>query len=177
MEQPRETVYRLQTPECEVRMSVEYFGKSVKNFRFRDQLSDRAFCLSANGNENQSCVEEFTGSVAVAYYHFRPRSNSQLNLRERVLTIDHDNRMAPRPPFERTLPIQRDMASDIQAFGYTRDFSSHEQLVAPSPWRLLRQDLFLNDQAAAFVIVHWKHTIESITLVDVIPGDQTKIVG
>jgi len=179
-EQPRETVYRLRTPECEVRMSVQYFGNSVKSFRFRDRLSDREFCLSADGNEGQNCVEGFSGSVAVAYYHFRALSSLRppLSLRERVLTIDHDSRMTPRPPFERILSIQRDMASDIQAFGYTRDLFSQERGgTTSSPWCLLRQDLYLNDQTAAFMIVHWKHTIESITLVDVIPGDQTQMFG
>lgn len=177
--QPQETIYRMRTPECEVRMSVQYFGNSLKDFRFRDQLSDRALCFSADGDEGRNCVERFSGAAAVAYYHFRTHSRARfpLSLRERVLTIDHDDRTPPRPPFERALPIQRDMASDIQAFGYIRDpFSQEQSPNTSSPWRLLRQDLYLNDQTTAFMIVHWKHTLESITLVDVIPGDQTQMV-
>lgn len=176
----RETLYRLRTPECEVRMSVQHFGNSVKNFRFRDRLTDRSFCLSANGDENQSCLEAFSGAIAIAYYHFRARPGSQppFSLRERVLTIDHDDRMAPRPPYERALTIQREIASDIQAFGYKRD-SLADKTRDNQPdaiWALLRQDLYLNDRPAAFAIVHWKHTPDFIQLVDVIPGDQTQIL-
>jgi hypothetical protein len=35
----------------------------------------------------------------------------------------------------------------------------------------------LNDQKIAFLIVHWKHTLDLISLVDVIPGEQTQLVG
>lgn len=181
LKQPREALYRLRTPECEVRMSVQYFGNSVKAFRFRDRVSDRSFCLSPSGDENRNCLETFSGSIAIAYYHFRARPGSQIpfSLRERVLTIDQDSRMNPRPPFERALAIQQEMASDIQAFGYRRDTLTNGtgNSNAKAIWCLLRQDLFLNDQAAPFAIVHWKHTPDFIQLVDVIPGDQTQIVA
>jgi hypothetical protein len=181
-EKQSETVYRFLTPECEVRMSVEYFANSsAKSLRFRDLLSNRAFCLSASGEEDRSCLERFSGSMAIARYDFRPRLHSQtpVNLRERVRTIDYDSRLAPRPPFERTLAAERNVVSDIQAFGYDRD---DPRQAAPGArpltlWCLLRQDLYLNEQSAAFLIVHWKHTFDSISLVDVIPGDQTQLIG
>jgi hypothetical protein len=182
-----ETVYRIRTPECEVRMSVEYFSNSeIGSFRFRDSLAERAFCLSSNGEEDRAkgdntqgdnkCVARFSGSIAIAHYHFRSHhaAQSPLRLRERVLTIDQDSRMDPRPPFERLLAVERETASDIQAFGYQPDTSA-----APAPplalWCLLRQDLFLNEQPAAFLIVHWKHTFNAIHLLDVIPGDRTEL--
>jgi hypothetical protein len=61
--------------------------------------------------------------MAIAQYHFRSRrhSGTPLNLRERVLTIDHDSRISPRAPFERVLAIERAIVSDIQAFGYNPD--------------------------------------------------------
>jgi hypothetical protein len=174
--------YRFLTPECEVRMSVQYFANSPTNsLRFRDRLTNRAFCLSANGDEGRTCLERFAGSIAIARYDFRSRLHSQmpLNLRERVLTIDHDNRISPRPPFERVLAVEREVVSDIQAFGYDQD---DPQQAASEPkshtlWCLLRQDLYLNDQTKAFLIVHWKHTVNFITLVDVIPGDGTQLIG
>jgi hypothetical protein len=96
-----------------------------------------------------------------------------------VLTIDHDDRMNPRPPFERALAIEREMVSDIQAFGYSQDFPQAKDgsKRATPVWCLLRQNLYLNDQAAAFLIVHWKHAVDRIQLVDVIPGYQTELVG
>ena len=163
-------------------MSVQYFANSSTNsFRFRDRLTNRAFCLSANGEEDRTCLERFTGAIAIARYDFRSRIHSPmpLNLRERVLTIDHDSRMSPRPPFERVLAVEREVVSDIQAFGYNRD---DPQQAAPNAnpltfWCLLRQDLYLNDQPTAFLIVHWKHTVNFISLVDVIPGDGTQWIG
>jgi hypothetical protein len=176
-----ETVYRIRTPECEVRMSVEYYGNSeISSLRFRDSLTQRAFCLSASGEEDRSCVARFSGSMAIAHYHFRSRLHAQppLQLRERVLTIDHDSRMDPRPPFERLLAVQRETVSDIQAFGYRPD---NPQPSTPEArplalWCLVRQDLFLNEQPTAFLIVHWKHTFDAIHLLDVIPGDRTELV-
>jgi hypothetical protein len=178
-----ETDYRIRTPECEVRMSVEYFGSSdpksspAGSLRFRDSLTQRTFCLSSSGEQDANCVARFSGSMAVAHYHFRSRSHAQppLHLRERVLTIDHDSRMDPRPPFERLLAVQRETVSDIQAFGYQPDSSTSDTRPL-SLWCLLRQDLFLNQQPAAFLIVHWKHTFDAIHLLDVIPGDRTELL-
>jgi hypothetical protein len=170
-------IYRFLTPECEVRMSVQYFANpSTDSLRFRDGLTNRAFCLSANGEENRDCLERFVGSMAIARYDFRSRHHSQtpLNLRERVLTIDHDSRMSPRPPFERVMAVERAVASDIQAFGYNPDDPNTSPLAV---WCLLRQDLYLNDQDTAFLIVHWKHTLNFISLVDVIPGDGTELIS
>ena len=175
-----ETVYRFLTPECEVEMRVQYFANSsTSRLRFRDSLTNRTFCLSADGEENQTCVERFTGSIAIARYCFRSRLPSQapLKLRERVLTIDHDSRMDPRPPFERVLPLEREIVSDIQAFGYNQTDPKRAESDAKGLWCLLRQDLYLNDQATSFLIVHWKHTVNLVSLVDVIPGDRTQSVS
>jgi len=181
-EKQPEPVYRFVTPECEVRMSVQYFGKlSTNDLRFRDHQTNRAFCLSADGDRDQSCRERFVGSMAVARYEFRSRLHPQapFNLRERVLTIDHDSRLSPRPPFEKALIVEREVASDIQAFGYKLD-DPQQAASAEEPaavWCLLRQDLYLNDQSNAFLIVHWKHALDLISLVDVIPGEGTKLIG
>jgi hypothetical protein len=179
---PSETVYRFTTPECEVQMSVEYFGNSqVRSLRFRDFLSHHAFCLSANGTEDPNCLQRFSGSLAIAHYRFRSRHHARmpLTLRERVLTIDHDSRLDPRPPFEKLLAVDRGAVSDIQAFGYNPENPDPSAAGArPLPlWCLLRQDLYLNEEPSAFLVVHWKHTFNGITLLDVIPGERTDLVS
>jgi hypothetical protein len=174
-EKNSETVYRILTPECEVHMSVEYFGSSeTGSLRFRDFLTQRAFCLSAAGDEDRTCAARFSGSMAIAHYRFRSHRHAlpPVHLRERVLTIDHDSRMDPRPPFERLLAVERETVSDIQAFGYNPAASEPKPLPL---WCLLRQDLFLNEQPTAFLVVHWKHTFDAIRLLDVIPGDRTEL--
>jgi hypothetical protein len=173
--------YRFLTPECEVRMSVQFLANSsTEGFRFRDTLTNRAFCLSANGEENRGCLERFVGAMAIARYAFRSRghASAQLNLRERVQTIDNDSRMNPRPPFERVLAVESQVVSDIQAFGYNPD-DPQQAAFSTRPlaaWRLLRQDLYLNGRPTAFLILHWKHTLDFISLVDVIPGDDTQLI-
>lgn len=176
-----ETIYRFLTPECEVRMNVQSYGNSeTKEFRFWDRVTNRGFCLSADGDENRNCLSQFVGSMAIATYHFRPRNHERTppRLREYVRTIDQDYRMNPRAPFDRVLAVEKGFASDIQAFGYNRDGSPEAVANAKSftLWCLLHQDLYLNDQATPFLIVHWKHTPEAINLVDVIPGDKTEWV-
>lgn len=177
-----ETVYRFLTPECEVRMSVQFFASSsIKSLRFRDHLANRAFCLSSNGEQDRNCLERFYGSIAIARYDFRSRTRLliPLSVREHVRTIDHDSRLSPRLPFERVLEAEREVVSDIQAFGYNQDDTQQPASNAKpvALWCLLRQDLYLNDQATAFLIVHWKHTVDFITLVDVIPGDRTEVIS
>jgi hypothetical protein len=172
-EKPSDATYRLRTPEGEVRMNVRYFtAPSAGSFMFRDDLTARPFCLSADGEQNRDCVERFVGSMAIARYQFRTQGRP-LNLRERVVTIDQDDRMSPRPPFEREMAVERDVVSDIQAFGYTPGDGDAEPV---SVWRLLRQNLYLNDQTSVFLILHWKHTLKLISLVDVIPGEGTEFV-
>lgn len=177
-----ETAFRLLTPDCDVQMSVEYFARtSSESIRFRDSLTNRTFCLSKNGDDDRSCVQRFSGSMAIARYDLRPRlpSRAPVVLRERVLTIDHEAGMSPRAPFERVLAAERDVISDIQAFGYDPSNPARPQPGAGSLplWCLLRQDLYLNDHTKAFLVVHWKHTLDSISLVDVIPGERTEMVS
>ena len=97
-------------------------------------------------------------------------------MRERVRTIDHDRRISPRAPFEKVMAVEQASASDIQAFGYQADHV--EQIRADANllavWCLVRQDLYLNDEATPFLVVHWKHTLDLISLLDVIPGDGTQ---
>ena len=162
--------YRFLTLECEVRMSVQFFANSsTEGFRFRDRLTNRAFCLSANGGENRGCLERFVGAMAIARYDFRSGVTlpSPLNLRERVLTINNDSRMNAPPPFERDWAVEREVMSDLQAFGYNPN-DPQQAAVSTKPlaaWRLLRQDLYLNGQPSAFLIVHWKHTLDFMRFV------------
>ena len=72
-EKSPEPASRLLTPEGEVRMSVRYFASSTTDsFHFRDDLTKRVFCLTANGEERQGCLERFVGSMAIACYDFPP---------------------------------------------------------------------------------------------------------
>lgn len=181
-EKRSEPAYRFLTPVCEVRMSVQHFASSsINGFHFRDNLTNHPFCVSASGERDRDCLDRFVGSMAIAHYQFRSQlhSGTPRHLRERVRTIDHDRRISPRAPFERVIAVERASASDIQAFGYQADHT--EQIRADAHplavWCLVRQDLYLNDEATPFLVVHWKHTLDFISLVDVIPGDETQLIS
>jgi hypothetical protein len=127
---PSDTIYHFLTTACEIEMSVQYFAKSsTGNLHFRDTLNGRALCLSAKGEENINCLRRFTGSVAIVRYHFTAhlRSQAPFNLRERVVTIDHDNRLYPRPPFERVLPLEEGLSAMFKHLVTTRTMRSKQR--------------------------------------------------
>lgn len=163
-------------------MSVEFYDRYSSNgFWFDSHGTGRQFCLSSSGEEGGNCLTKFSGSLAVARYHirFRSRTPDLIALREHVRTVDRDSRLSLRAPFERTLELQGGVASDIQAFGYETDASVPDWISAAQahePWCLFRQDLYFDKQSAPFLVIHWKHTLSAISLLDVIPGEKTKLV-
>ena len=172
-----ENVYRFATADCDIRMTVEFYDRYTSaRFWFNERKENREFCLSATGQEGQNCLPNFTGSLAVAHYHIRPRSKSPrlVALREHVRTIDQDERLQNRAPFERAIELRQGIASDLQAFGYeTGGSHAAESPVPTDPWCFLRQDLYFDGGSTPFLIVHWKHTLSAIRILDVIPGAHT----
>jgi hypothetical protein len=173
-----EQVYRFATAEYEIRMTLEFHDNYRDNrLKFRERSSDRRFCVSAQGEEDRNCVSNFVGSIAVAHYKILPRATSEpsLSLREYVRSIDHSDSLPARRPFERVMRLQHGLASDIQAFGYVEPSAGNgAQNTSPeNVWCLLRQDLYLKDKVHPFLVVHWKHTLSAIRVLDIIPGDGT----
>jgi hypothetical protein len=171
-----EEAYRFRTADAEIEMTIEFHdGYASRGFWFGEQMSNRRYCLSADGEEGRNCLAAFRGSVAIARYRVRPRSRPSPEpvLREYVRTIDHDTRLPERPPFERSIVLKKGVGSDLQAFGYEPAPNDEPLSDRHGPWYLYRQDLFLEPQGAPFLIVYWKHALASIRVLDLIPGDQT----
>jgi hypothetical protein len=174
-----ETVYRFATSEWNVQMAVEFYDQYSSNgFWFEERHAGRNFCLSEKGTENRDCLPNFTGSLAIARYQIRPRRPlpGMTALREHVRTIDQDIRLNDRAPFDRTIALQHGVASDIQAFGYEPGKSPADSGLgadARAPWCFLRQDLYFDAQPSAFLVIHWKHSLGAIRILDIIPGDET----
>ena len=172
----KKDVYRFRTPDLEIEMTIEFHdGYKSNGFWFREQNANREFCLSTKGEENRNCSTDFRGSVAIAKFKLRTlRSQEALpKLREYVRTIDHDSRLPGRPPFERTITLDRGVGSDLQAFGYEVTSDDTSIPTPHGPWYLFRQDLFLEPRRTPFLVVYWKHALSSIRALDVIPGDET----
>lgn len=173
-----ENVHRFKTPECDGQVSFQFLDQyASKNLRFDEHFTSRGFCVSRAGSEGRECIKRFCGSIAIALYHFQPLPAREgvRSVRELVRTIDQDNRITTRAPFERVVAVQRHTVSDIQAFGYDPE-GENAPATVPNPWCLLRQELYLDQRQTPFLIVHWKHTLTAITVIDVIPGDQTRMV-
>jgi hypothetical protein len=168
--------YRFRTADVEIEMTIEFHdGYTSRGFWFDDLMSNRRYCLSGDGGEGRNCIAAFRGSLAIARYRVRPRSRRPAEpiLREFVRTIDHDARLADRPPFERAIVLQKGVGSDLQAFGYEPAPGDEPLSGRHGPWYLFRQDLYLEPQPAPFLILYWKHALASIRVLDLIPGDQT----
>jgi hypothetical protein len=167
--------YRFRTADAEIEMTIEFHdGYASRGFWFREQMSNRRFCLSAEDAEGRNCLASFRGSLAIARYRVRPRARApaELVLREYVRTIDRDVRLPDRPPFERSIALKKGAGTDLQAFGY-EPAQEERSSDRHGPWYLYRQDLYLQKERAPFLIVYWKHALTSIRVLDLIPGDQT----
>jgi len=111
-----EPVYRISTADCEIEMSVHSYGKVASDdLGFLDRVTNRRFCVSAKLANERNCVSRFTGALAVALYRFRSQTASRVpdKLRERVVTIDHDVRIAARPPFEELVAVEQERHSGV----------------------------------------------------------------
>ena len=171
----RECLYRFATAECKIEMTVQFYDRySSRGFWFEERLASRSLCLSGQGEETRNCLENFAGSLAVARYRVRPLAGERhmTALREHVRTIDHDARIDQRPPFDREIRLVHGIASDIQAFGYETATPSPPSN-GQDPWCFFRQDLYFDRQPSPFLVVHWRHALSGIRVLDVIPGEHT----
>jgi hypothetical protein len=178
-----ENVYRFATDRCDIQVSVEFHDSySSRGFWFNNRRLDAPFCLSLNGEKDRDCIESFVGSLAIARYEVRFHSKHRQvsTLREYVRNIDRDERLEPRSPFHRKVELHRGLASDLQAFGYKESGPSPAPATvtdSASPWYYFRQDLYLEADSVPFLIVHWKHAISAIRMLDIIPAGGTSILS
>ena len=178
-----EHVYRFATDRCNILVSVEFHDSySSRGFWFNNYQLDRPFCLSLKGEKDRDCARSFVGSLAIARYEVRSHSKHRQvsTLREYVRNIDRDERLEPRPPFHRKVELHQGVASDIQAFGYKDSGFSPMPATLPdsaSPWYYFRQDLYLEADSAPFLIIHWKHALSAIRMLDIIPAGGTSLVS
>lgn len=176
-------VYHFATERCDIRISVEFHDSySSRGFWFNKHPLDRRFCLSSDGEADRNCARSFVGSLAIARYEFQTHSKHRpvSTLREYVRNIDRDERLESRPAFRRKIELHRGIASDVQAFGYTDSELPPAQGTlhgSASPWYYFRQDLYLDADSVPFLIVHWKHELSAIRMLDIIPAGGTSLVS
>ena len=175
-DEKKKNSYRLRTAGLDIEMTIEFYDHyASQGFWFRNEHSEKGFCLSVTGEAGKDCMKNFRGSLAIARYavHANNKNPDFRVLRERVRMIDRDERLADRAPFERSIELNKGIGSDLQVFGYEMRPGEEPTPDSHGPWCLYRQDLFLGQQQTPFLVVYWKHALSSIRVLDLIPGEQT----
>ncbi len=163
---PREELYRVRTDGREIEIRIHFHDHYTgRGLLVRDSFTGRQFCLAGMDGDGH-CAAGFHGSFAIA--HYRVRGAPATTLRERVRTLDRHHDAPARPLFERAITLISGTGSDVQAFGQP----SPPPSTARVPWLFYRQELFLENESQPFLLIYWKHSLEQIRVLDVIPGEQ-----
>jgi hypothetical protein len=179
---PEVLAHRFSVGGYELQMNVEFYDQyASQGFWFNERRTNNEFCLSASGEANKNCLNDFHGSMAIAHYRLKElpgasslhlrRPSKTVDIRERVRTIDQESGLKARPPFEQRLQVREGHATDIQAFGYQ---GASPDSSPADPWCLLRQDLYFDGNDSPFLVLHWKHSLSAVRLLDLIPGAGTQ---
>lgn len=159
----RQIRFRVKLLTTDLDVSVHFFDK-IRGAPPRFVSPDKS-CFSVSGEGCQEDSPVFVGAYAIVHFELRPRRFQ--TMRERVRLIDQEEHLPNRPAFEKTLNLVDGTASDIQLFGY--EVNAPPNRAADPAWRYFRQELFLGEDQVPFLILHWKHTVNEITLIDAIP--------
>jgi hypothetical protein len=158
-----------QTPS---RTSNFHIGATGISIQFFDHVRGKQPKFISAGNcflgSGDACHEEpgmFIGAFALV--HFAITGTKAKTVHEKVKLIDKEDHLPEKPIFERTAAIKDGIWSDVQLFGYQTAVGAGDDDHA---WLFFRQQLFLDDETTPFLILHWRHNVNEITLIDVIQG-------
>jgi len=159
-------------------VDVQFYDGARQAPRFYTNSEGKGpICLSVEGQPcGKTEIGNWIGSYAIVHFKLlrQAAGTSALTLRERVRVIDQDADLPNRPPFETVVPISDQTASDIELYGYSEGSAGKEPQDGDRTWRFLRQELSYGNQKRPFLILHWKHTVERITLIDAIPVGEAR---
>jgi hypothetical protein len=159
-------------------VDVQFYDEVRRAPHFYASNEKGPICLSVEGRpRGESETGNWIGSYAIVHFKLLRQAvgTNALTLRERVRVIDQDADLPDRPPFESAIPINDRSASDIELYGYAEGPAGKGEQEVDRTWRFLRQELFYGKQERPFVILHWKHTVGSITLIDAIPVGRARL--
>jgi hypothetical protein len=173
--QEREAVYRLDTADYRIEMTVRFFPPYLggRLVFYSSANRGKELCYSGNG-DSSSRIERFVGAVAAVTYRFQPRRKdlrAATAFREVVKVLSQSEGLDERPPYILEQPLVQGVGSDIQAFGYDESAVAEPERAAlraesrARMWRIYRQELFLNRDSEPFGVVYWKHTLNRIDVV------------
>jgi hypothetical protein len=169
-----EVKYGFATKDYSIELRVNsfdsYLGRRLAFLSSVDPGKEVCFSADAGGGP---CVEHFVGAVAVVRYSVRLANGAAprfASIREYVTVSAQSSELPERAPFSMTQKLVNGIGSDIQAFGYDEaplkrvDRTRTRKLAQAMPWRLCKQELYLNEEPKPFAIVIWKHTLNRISI-------------
>jgi hypothetical protein len=115
----------------------------------------RRWCLPST---SEACATAFRGALAIARFYVQPASD---RLRERLKLLDESEPGLALRESERSITLVHGSGSSVQAFGGSA-----------GQWCVYRQDLFIDEQHAPFVVMLWKQSHAGIRLLDLMPGGE-----
>jgi hypothetical protein len=156
----------------EVRFHEPYLGKRL--VLYNSANPNKEICVVPSGT-SVVCPNRFVGAVATVTFAIKRASGKPVNratIREVVTVLSQSPELSLRPPLEKTMPATRGVMSDLQVFGYDETEIPEEQRAGERKewlqfWRIYRQELYLNDDRDPFAVIHWRHTLNRIEIVDV----------
>lgn len=159
------------TITLQVRFLEPYVGQPLTLYE-GDELR-RDVCASLPG---AVCPQRFVGAVAIGTFTVRAANGRPLSrsaIREYVTVVAQSADLPARPPFSKTQPLTRGVASDVQVFGYDETPIPEEHRAAlreqsrEQSWVIYRQQLYLDADAEAFAVIDWRHTIDGLEILRV----------
>jgi hypothetical protein len=176
----RQTEFRVWNPDFEMTVTIEFYDDLHEEPRFYSRSQDnKQSCITVQGQPcgSGSHMNNWTGSYAIVHFRLLRQSADVApgKLRERVRVIDQDEGLPDRPPFETEIAFTDHVGSDIELYGYFQKSSHTAATASDHSWRILRQELIYGTDSRPFMILHWRHTVENIRLIDAIPVGATRL--
>ena len=167
----------------DVRFLEPYVGKRLVFYSSASPTTE--ICAVRNG-ESGACPERFVGAVAIVTFTLK-RINGKVastgSIRELATVVAQSPDLPAHAPFELTQPFVRGILSDLQVFGYDEsDIAEPARAAARKEsqertWRICRQELYLNDAKKPFAIIHWRHTVDRIDIMQAQAGKAARPSG
>lgn len=180
----RHTEVDLERPDWNVHLSIDFYDHVRQAPQFYSGSGSSRMCWSAEGGP---CApsgrgdDRWVGAFAIVHFLVKTQTSGSLppRLRERVRILDHDAQIEDKPVFEKQIVLVDGIGSDIQLFGSREErFIQRKTSFSDASdclWSLLRQELYYGNESTPFAILHWRHSLDQIRLVDVIPVGQTQL--
>ena len=180
--EPHEAMYFFSTGQYSIEMKVT-FEEPYRGRRlvvYSNLEPNREICLSANGQPD-GCLERFVGALSTVQFSIKLRNGkrpSSETIREYVTTIAQTSKLPRQDPFWRQERVVDGLASDVQAFGYDESPIPKDQRQKVREewsklWLVFRQELYIGQDSQPFAVIEWKHTLDKIGIVRVIPRQPT----